>query len=140
MDKPQDKQNKPTTSDDADKTPKYPVVGAAADPSGSDGNKKRGSSRQTRRLEDLEDRFSKSVHRVSKAVNKGVSTYLDERDRSARKRRDGALVDIYENVATGVSETVADSAPVLTDIAKAFNRRKVRKQFRSFIRNIPWIG
>jgi hypothetical protein len=138
MDKPQEKQTKATVSVETstDKTPNYPVVGASA---GSDDSrrKKRGSSRTSRRLEDIEDRFSKSVHRVTKAVNRGVTTYLDKRDRSARKRRDGALVDLYENVATGVSETLADSAPVLTDFAKAVNRRKTRRQIKRFLRNIP---
>src|SRR5215510_3401669 len=73
--------------------------------------KKRGSSRSSRRIEDVENRASKALHRVTKAVNRGVKTYRDKRDRSERKRRDGALVDWYENVSTGIAEAVANSSP-----------------------------
>ena len=102
--------------------------------------KKRGSSRASRRLEDIEDRASKAVRRVTKAVNRGVGTYLDKRDKSARKRRDGALVDFYENVSVGTAEALANSSPVLTDIAKAFNTRRLRKRIRKALRGIPVIG
>src|SRR5882762_9523724 len=77
--------------------------------------KKKYSSRQARRFGEIETRVSKSLHRVSKAVDNGVSTYLEKRDKSAGKRRDGALVDFCENASVGVSKTLAESAPVLTD-------------------------
>ena len=99
--------------------------------------KKRGSSRQSRRLADIENRATKSVRRVTKAVNRGVSTYRDKRDKSQRKRRDGALVDSYENAAVGVAEAVANSSPVLTDIAKAINTRRRRKSIRGLLRSLP---
>jgi hypothetical protein len=130
------KQNKTRNQGDLplEKTPEYPVVGAPVD---SKKKKKSGSSRATRRLEDIESRVSESVHRVTKAVNKGVATYIDERDKSARKRRDGTLVDFYQNAAQGVSEALADSSPVLTDIAKALNTRRLRKRIRRYVRVIP---
>ena len=99
--------------------------------------KKRGSSKTSRRLEDIENRMSKSLRRVSKAVDRGVKTYRDKRDRSERRRRDGALVDSYENAAVGVSEAISNSSPVLTDIAKAINTRRRRKEIRRFVRNLP---
>ena len=99
--------------------------------------KKRGSSKTSRRLEDIENRVSKSLRRVSKAVDRGVKTYRDKRDKSERRRRDGALVDIYENAAVGVSEAISNSSPVLTDIAKAFNTRRRRKDIRRFVRALP---
>ena len=99
--------------------------------------KKRGSSKTSRRLEDIENRVSKSLRRVSKAVDRGVKTYRDKRDKSERRRRDGALVDSYENAAVGVSEAIADSSPVLTDIAKAINTRRRRKEIRRLVRVLP---
>jgi hypothetical protein len=125
--------------DKADKTKDkqvYPVVGAPVDPKGE---KQRGSSRASRRLEDIESRLSKSVHRVAKAAEKGVSTYIDKRDQSARRERDGALVDFYENVAEGVSEAIAESSPVLTDFAKALNTKRLRKRIRRTIAGIPML-
>jgi hypothetical protein len=99
--------------------------------------RKRGSSRSSRRLEDVENRASKALHRVTKAVNRGVKTYRDKRDRSERKRRDGAIVDWYENASVGIAEAVANSSPVLTDFAKALNTRRRRKQLRRFLRSLP---
>jgi|SRR6266404_2352837 len=99
--------------------------------------KKRGSSRAARRLAFIESRTSKSVQRVSKAVENGVSTYLDKRDKSAGKRRDGALVDFYENAAAGISKAVSESSPVLSDFAEIANSRRSRKLIRKVVRAIP---
>jgi hypothetical protein len=99
--------------------------------------KKRGSSRSSRRLEDIENRASRSLHRVTKAVNRGVKTYREQRDSSERKRRDGALVDWYENASVGIAEAVANSTPVLTDFARALNTRRRRKQIRRLVRSFP---
>jgi len=101
--------------------------------------KKRGSSKNSRRLIDIEYRVSKAMHRVSRAVNDGVETYLDKRDKSERRRRDGAIVDVYENAAGGVAEAASKSSYVLNDIAKAFNTRYRRKQFRRILRGLPVI-
>jgi len=99
--------------------------------------RKRGSSRSSRRLTDIENRASKAMRRVSKAVDKGVKTYRDQRDKSQRKRRDGALVDSYQNAAVGTAEAIAQSSPVLTDFAKAINTRRRRKEIRRLVRSLP---
>jgi len=99
--------------------------------------KKRGSSRSSRRLEDIENRASRSLRRVTKAVNRGVKTYRSKRRKSNRKYRDGALVDSYENASVGIAEAVANSSPVLTDLAKAINTRFRRKSIRRLVRNLP---
>ncbi|MDT5158772.1 MAG: hypothetical protein QOC99_1337 [Acidobacteriota bacterium] len=102
--------------------------------------KKRGSSHSARRLEDIEKRLSKAVRRVSRGVKNGVDTYIDHRDRSERRRRDGALVDFCENTARGTARAISESSPVLTDIARAWNTRKLRKQMRKAIRTLPMFG
>ena len=99
--------------------------------------KKRGSSKSSRRLIDIENRASKSLRRVSKAVDKGVKTYREQRDKSERKRRDGTIVDSYQNASVGIAEAVANSTPVLTDFAKALNTRRRRKEIRRLVRALP---
>ena len=99
--------------------------------------KKRGSSRSSRRLADIENRATKSLRRVTKAVRRGVQTYRTKRKKSDRKYRDGALVDSYENAAVGIAEAVANSSPVLTDFAKAVNTRFRRKSIRRLVRTFP---
>ncbi|HEY0098624.1 MAG TPA: hypothetical protein VGB76_06685 [Pyrinomonadaceae bacterium] len=102
--------------------------------------KKRGSSKAARRLEDYEKRMSKSARRVSRGVKNGVDTYIDNRNRSERKRRDGALVDFCENAAKGIARAISESSPVMTDYAKAMNTKQLRKQIRQFLRPIPVIA
>jgi ribosomal protein L14 len=101
--------------------------------------KKKYSSRQARRFGEIETRVSKSLHRVSKAVDNGVSTYLEKRDKSVRKRRDGALVDFYENAAVGISKALSESSPVLSDFAELVNSRSSRKAIRRAVRAIPLL-
>jgi hypothetical protein len=100
----------------------------------------RGSSRASRKLDEVEERLTKSVKRVAKAVDRGVDTYIEARDKSARERKDGAIVDFYENVSKGVARTIADSAPVITDFAEAVNSRQVRRGIRAALRAVPFFS
>jgi len=124
-----------TSESPENKSGKYPT----SDQPDSTKQKKRGSSRSARRLDQIETRVTNSMHRVSKAVDHGVSVYIEKRDKSAEKRRDGALVDFCENAAAGISKTLAESSPVLSDIAEAFNTRKRRKRLRRVMRGIPLL-
>ena len=99
--------------------------------------KKKGSSRSSRRLADFERQFSRAARRISKGCKSGWDEYLDQRDNSERKRRDGALVDYYENMAKGASRAISESSPALTDLAKAFNSKRFRKQIRRTLRPFP---
>jgi hypothetical protein len=126
--------NKPNTPEvQRDETPSHIYLSIGSGKK----KKKRGSSKSSRRIEDIENRANKAVHRVTKAVNRGVKTYQDQRDRSERRRRDGAIVDWYENASIGIAEAVANSSPILTDFARACNTRARRKQIRRFVRILP---
>jgi hypothetical protein len=95
------------------------------------------------RLTDIESRVSKAAHRITRSFDRGVSTYLTERDKSKANRRDGAIVDIFENLSKGVAETVSEVSPVLTDVAEAFNTKNARRQIRRVARTfgrLPFIG
>jgi hypothetical protein len=100
---------------------------------------KRGSSKTARRAEDIEFRVSKAIHRLANAAEKGVSKYQVARDKSARRRRDGALVDIYENAAKGLSRAISKATPATVDVAKALNSKRGRKQMRSVVKSLPRI-
>jgi hypothetical protein len=99
--------------------------------------KKKGSSRSSRRLGDFERQFSRAARRISKGCKNGWDEYLDQRDKSERKRRDGALVDYCVNVAKGASRAISEASPALTDVAKAFNSKRMRKQMRKSLRPLP---
>jgi hypothetical protein len=101
--------------------------------------KKRGSSKAARRLEYYEKRMSKSARRVSRGIKNGVDTYIDNRNRSERRRKDGAILDFCENSAKGIAKAISESSPILTDAAKALNTKKMRKQIKQFLRPIPVV-
>src|SRR5690242_905629 len=65
------------------------------------------SSRGTRRLTEIDRRASKAIRRVTRAFNHGMDTYIEERDESRSKRKDGPVVDFVENVSYGVSTTLS---------------------------------
>ena len=103
----------------------------------------RTSSRGTRRLTEIDRRASKALRRVTRALDHGIDSYIEHRDKSKEKRRDGAVVDFVENVSYGVSKTLSDASPVLHDVAEALNTRRWRKQTRRIARafaRIPLIG
>ena len=128
------------TADTTDTTVVYPVVGTPVELRAHRGRgRKKGSSRTARRLEDIERDVSRALRRVSRAVKHGMDTYVEERDESERRRRDGALVDFYNNVAEGISRAVAEAAPAIPDISYTFNSGRLRKQIRRTLRSIPMI-
>ncbi|MBV8859362.1 MAG: hypothetical protein JOZ02_20690 [Acidobacteria bacterium] len=104
-----------------------------------DGKRKKmkGSSRTSRRLANFELQFSKAARRISKGCENGWDEYLNQRRKSQRNRRDGALVDYYVNMAKGASRAISEGSPALTDIAKAFNSKRLRKQIRKALRPLP---
>jgi hypothetical protein len=101
--------------------------------------KKKGSSRAARRLDDVESRVTKSVHRVSRGVNQGVVTYIKKRNRSARKRRDGAILDLGTNVVKGVARAVRKSSKAPIPLATIVNSRRLRKRIRKVLKNVPKV-
>lgn len=115
----------------------HPVVLTADDLDLETEGGKRSSSKRLRRIEDIERHVSKAVHRVTRGVNHGVTTYEEHRDNSAKKRKNGALVDLYENVVRGVSTAVSEASPATVDVAKAFNTKMARRQIRRALKSLP---
>jgi len=92
--------------------------------------KKRKYSRGLRDLQKSGRAMSKASSRVSRAVAKGIDAYRKASDKSARKRRDGALRDVGVNVAKGLSRTLRGVSRTPVSLAKALNQRGVRRGVR----------
>lgn len=101
--------------------------------------RKKTSSRGMRRLINLDRRLSRALRRFTRAMNHGMDAYIDHRDLSRDRRKDGPAVDFVVNVSYGVSKAVSEASPVITDIAKAWNTRRMRRQIRRFARTFPRI-
>ena len=96
--------------------------------------KKKKYSKGLKEAQRMERRAADAAERLARAVADGLTVYRKERDKSARKKKDGALVDLIPNAAEGMGEAmrVASKAPV--DLAKAVNTKRVRRQMRAVAR------
>ncbi len=103
--------------------------------------KKKKYSRGLKRVQRFEARLSKGGRRLSRAVTAGFNRYVSQGNKSARRRRDGRLVDFYENVARGVSRGISRGGPAIEDVARAFNTKRLRRQIRAAARGsiFPFI-
>jgi len=83
-----------------------------------------------------ERRMSRGGRRFAKALADGMRTYQDERNESAKNRRDGAITDFVDNFGAGFAEAQRKAAPASEDIITAFSTKRTRKQFRRAARAI----
>ena len=105
--------------------------------------KKGTSSRGARRLTEIDRRVTKAVRRVTRALDRGVDTYIEHRDKSKESRKDGVIVDFFENVSYGVSRAMSEASPLVHDVTETFNTRKLRSQIRRVARtfgSLPFVG
>jgi hypothetical protein len=96
--------------------------------------KKRKYSKGLRPLAKIERAVSKSSARVARAVAAGMEQYRKRADKSARKKRDGALRDFTVNLAGGVGKTLRVLSRVPGDLAKGMNTKRARKRVRRQVR------
>ena len=104
--------------------------------------KRKKYSRGLRDIQRAERRVSKAADRLTRAARKGTRTYRKRRNKSARKRRDGAVTDVFINLSEGAADAFASGAPVITDLTRAVQprrlRREARRQFRAFARLVSF--
>lgn len=102
--------------------------------------KKRKYSRGLKNVQTMERGLSKASYRVARAVTSGLSTYRKRRDKSARKRRDGAILDFVPNVAEGMGKTLRRASLVPYDLAKTFYTKRARRRVSAAIRLLQPFG
>jgi Family of unknown function (DUF6312) len=85
-------------------------------------------------------RMSKISSDIAHSMSEGVDSYRKASDKSARKKRDGALRDINLNVAKAVSRALRESSDIPFDLAKSLTTRGSRRSARRQIRAISRIS
>ncbi len=97
--------------------------------------KKRKYSKGLKEVQQFGRSMSKASTRVARALAKGMATYRKRSDKSASKKRDGALRDLSVNLAEGLGKSMRILSGVPSDLAKAMNgpraRKRVRRQLRA---------
>jgi hypothetical protein len=95
--------------------------------------KKKNKKRYSRGLKDLQQTgrgFTKISSRIARSVYKGMQQFRKASDKSASKKRDGALRDLMLNMGKASSKSLRISSRVPLDIAKTLNQRSGRRIFR----------
>ena len=98
--------------------------------------RKKKKKKYTRGLRDIQkfDRgWAKASRRVNRAVADGYSTYVKSSNKSARKRRDGAIQDAFKNWSKAMGKTLrrASSAPEI--LAESMDTKSNRRMFRTLV-------
>ena len=100
-----------------------------------DKKKKRKYSRGLKEVQQNGRSLAKVSDDLARSLAKGVRTFRKASDKSARKKRDGAMKDLGLNLAKGLSKSLRASSAVPEDLARAMTgsgsvRRRQRKQIR----------
>jgi len=97
------------------------------------GKKKRKYSRGWKDPQILERDVSKSANRLARAAADGLGRYRRERDRSARRKKNGAIKDFVRNVGRGTERALRRGSKVPSDLT----RRATSKRLRRTLRLVP---
>lgn len=89
--------------------------------------KKKRYSRGLRTVQELEVASTKTVKRLTKALNKGLGAWDSARDKSAKKKRNGAVKDSLKNSSKGMRKLFVQSAHAPSDFLDEFSRMKIVK-------------
>ena len=84
--------------------------------------KKTYSSKLVKRTAKYQDAELKGIHRLVHAADRGVSSWRKERDKSGRKRRDGAIRDGLRNRAKAMEKFAREAAKAPSDVVKGVRR------------------
>jgi hypothetical protein len=114
----------------ADKKPTEAEVRATKDVEPGEQREPRKYSKRRKNVQEFERHASKGIHRLVKSVEAGVREWREATDRSARKRKDGALRDVLENSARAVSKQIRVASRVPQDAARAIRSLKITKALR----------
>lgn len=100
-------------------------------------SKKKKKYKYSRGLKDIQvsgRRMSKVSSRVARSVAKGMDTFRKQSNKSAAKKRDGALRDMGLNLGKSMSKSLREASSIPYDLAKAFDQPSSRKRIRRQIK------
>jgi len=98
---------------------------------------KDGQEKYSEGLEDVQVIEGNMIHiaqRAAKAASKGLDTYEQERQRSAKEKTDGAIEDFFNNSAKATSAYLKEASDIPVDMVEAINTESYRKRLRRRLR------
>jgi X-X-X-Leu-X-X-Gly heptad repeat protein len=104
------------------------------------GGRKRKYSRGMKDPQKLERGFVGAVERLARGVTDGLSEYRKERNRSARRKRDGAIRDAVRNVSRGLRDGLTTAAKAPTDFSRHVTTKRLTRLVMPPIPRPPFGG
>ncbi len=98
---------------------------------------KEGKPRYSKALKDAQRLEGDAVHiaqTAARAFSKSIDTYEGERQRSAKKKTDGAMKDFFHNSAEAASTFLKEASDIPVDVADSVSRLSLRKKLRKSLR------
>lgn len=82
----------------------------------------------------LEDGLGLASKRIARSIEQGLRTYRRRRNKSARRKKDGAIRDGLENVSIGLGRTLRVASDAPYDLARKVNSKRFSRGLRNTIR------
>ncbi len=108
----------------------------AAEPQTKKKTRKKKYSRGLRDLQRLGAGSVRAAERIGRAVEVGLRGYRRRSNKSARKGRDGALRDAFENAAIAAGKAIEASARAPRDLAKGLDTKRMWRRARPLARMV----
>lgn len=93
----------------------------------SKGRKKKKYSRGLKDAQYLEEDASRALNRVADAVADGIGKYREKRDKSAGKKRDGAIKDALRNTGRGLTKALDKAARAPSDLTRRATSKRIKR-------------
>lgn len=85
-------------------------------------------------IQKVERDLVRVARRATRALAEGIDTYDQERRRSAREKKDGALRDFIPNTGKAMSAYLEEASEIPMDIAEALDTKSARRALRNRLR------
>lgn len=89
---------------------------------GLETEKKARKSKKWKNAHRLEKGMTKAARRLSKAISEGVDVWVEKRDKSAGKKKDGSLKDMSKNVGKALRKTLKQASKAPSDLVDAVSK------------------
>jgi hypothetical protein len=91
-------------------------------------------------IQEMERHMTRSMHTVARASEKGIRSYRKLSAKSARKKRNGAILDFIPNSGEAMSRSLREASELPSELAQIVNtrqnRRRMRRQLRALSRTL----
>jgi|HubBroStandDraft_3_1064219.scaffolds.fasta_scaffold15137_3 hypothetical protein len=110
-----------------DRLPQRPIVYEVRKARRGRRGRKRKTSRALREPQRQERSATRAAERVARAIADGFGEYRKRRDRSAERKRDGAIKDAVRNFGRGLEEAIRRSAKAPTDLTRRVSGKRLAR-------------